>query len=173
MAAPGSRKGNKIIVEGAIARIVIVSRRRGKTETIIDSTDVEVASAYTWSLSSQSRKDATVLRAFTNARLPDGKKRPLMLYHLLIGKPPAGQMVDHIDGNPLNNCRTNLRVVTSRQNLCNQVRCRGVSFHKAAAKWQAKIQCFGVQHFLGLFINRADAEAAYQKAKAERDARLF
>lgn len=47
----------------------------------------------------------------------DGKSKPL---HRKIMGEPKGLAVDHIDGNGLNNCATNLRVCTNRQNSMNQ-----------------------------------------------------
>lgn len=42
------------------------------------------------------------------------------LSHLVIGKPPRGHVVDHIDGDPRNNTRANLRVATYQQNAANK-----------------------------------------------------
>lgn len=169
----GSRKGNKIVIDGDIARIIIVSKRYGHIETSIDSADVELAAGYTWAIRGQARKDRIELRAFTNVRQPDSSYKMQQLHHLIAGKPPTGFMIDHIDGDPLNNRRSNLRHVTAQQNTCNQVRAKGIYFHKDAGRWQASIKCDGINRFLGYFADRAEGEAAYQKAKAERDARVF
>lgn len=42
------------------------------------------------------------------------------LSHLLVGDLPDGYQVDHMDRNPLNNTRCNLRIVTHQQNQMNR-----------------------------------------------------
>jgi len=44
----------------------------------------------------------------------------LYLHHAVIGKPPKGYVVDHINRNPLDNRRENLRFVTVAENAWNQ-----------------------------------------------------
>ncbi len=48
----------------------------------------------------------------------DGKKRTVSLHRLLMGE-PKGMQVDHINGNTLDNRRSNLRVVTASENQKN------------------------------------------------------
>ena len=51
----------------------------------------------------------------------EGKKQPVLLHRVLMGlKPHDGLTVDHINGNPLDNRRSNLRVVTVAQNLASR-----------------------------------------------------
>jgi hypothetical protein len=47
----------------------------------------------------------------------DGKT--VFAHHLVIGKPPKGQVVDHIDRNKRNNRRNNLRFLTYSANGVN------------------------------------------------------
>lgn len=60
------------------------------------------------------------------------------LHHLIIGYPPTGKQVDHINRNKLDNRRENLRFVTPQQNLLNRaVKAKGVCFDNTHKKWKA------------------------------------
>jgi hypothetical protein len=97
----------------------------------------------------------------------------LVLHRLLVGA--SGRMdVDHIDGNGLNNRRSNLRIVTRAQNIqnsrlsqANTSGVKGASRFLSAGKWQAKIRKDGKQYHLGLFNCRTAAAVAYAKASRE------
>jgi len=93
--------------------------------------------------------------------------------HRLIMSVPRGLEVDHIDGNGLNNQRSNLRIATRSQNMANtgprggSSRFKGVSFHKRAAKWQAYITVENHRHYLGLHGDEVSAAQAYDIAARE------
>jgi len=78
-------------------------------------------------------------------------------------------VIDHLDGNPLNNAIENLRLCKHRDNLLNQSRqrttgVRGCYFHKKAKKWQARIRIGSKQVSLGYYKTAELAMAAYLKA---------
>lgn len=81
------------------------------------------------------------------------------------------EQTDHIDGNGLNNCRSNLRLVTAGQNAQNIKRAKnnttgykGVYLHKKSGKYQSKIQANGKQIWIGLFDTAEEAHRAYREA---------
>jgi hypothetical protein len=83
---------------------------------------------------------------------------------------PAGQL-DHINGNTLDNRIENLRPVTHAQNMLNKKLYRnntsgrkGVSFHKATGKFQARIYRDKSCVNLGLYERVEDAAEAYRRA---------
>ena len=91
--------------------------------------------------------------------------------HTLLMNPEKGMLVDHVDGNKLNNCRDNLRVCSHAQNIQNQkisVRntsgYKGVSYDKSRRKWTAYITALRKRHFLGRFNTAKEAALAYDKA---------
>lgn len=84
------------------------------------------------------------------------------------------EFVDHIDRNPLNNCRDNLRIVNASQNRMNSLTpsnnssgYRGVSFSKRHKKWKAEITVGKERLFLGYFDTPALAGKAYEIVAVE------
>jgi len=82
-------------------------------------------------------------------------------------------IIDHVDGNPLNNKIENLRPATISQNAMNaKVYCtnksgvQNVSWHKKAKKWEVKLQIKGKRIHFGAFD---DIELAVAVAKAIRN----
>lgn len=72
--------------------------------------------------------------------------------------------IDHIDGNGLNNSKSNLREATPSQNMMNQrVRSdsssgvKGVSFDKSRNKWYAYINKDGKRKMLGRYEAKSEA----------------
>jgi len=83
-------------------------------------------------------------------------------------------MVDHIDGDRLNNKFENLRPVNKFQNMWNMGSINGsaskfcgVFFEKKIKKWRAHIRFNGKRKHLGVFKNEVDAAKAYDKAALE------
>ena len=84
---------------------------------------------------------------------------------------PNGYFVDHIDGNKLNNQKSNLRIATKSQNGMNRGRpasntsgYKGVSWDKHTLKWRAEIKANGKRYRLGRFLEKVDAAKAYFEA---------
>jgi hypothetical protein len=93
------------------------------------------------------------------------------MHHCVIGRPLNGLQVDHINGNPLDNRRENLRIVTPRQNASNrkerrlgQTDSKYVGVHKNKNKWTSQIRIKNKTINLGSFTNEIDAYKAYKNA---------
>lgn len=77
--------------------------------------------------------------------------------------------VDHIDGNLLNNQKSNLQVINGSLNCYkktltkNTSGYRGVKWDKKSKAWQACITKDQIRHYLGLFSNKENAALAYNK----------
>jgi hypothetical protein len=79
-----------------------------------------------------------------------------------------GLVVDHIDGNKLNNQRSNLRICSMKENARNSRKrkttasgYKGAYWHALAKKWRAMIKHNGKYVHLGFFDTPELANAAY------------
>ncbi len=91
--------------------------------------------------------------------------------HRLIMNPPYDKFVDHIDGNPLNNQKSNLRICDCSENNRNQIKnsrntsgYKGVFLRCDKNKWCAKIKIRQKQINLGSFNTKEEAAIAYNQA---------
>lgn len=93
-----------------------------------------------------------------------------VIYKLLTGEEPL--LIDHINGNPVDNRIENLRSVSNQENARNTKMFNtntsghvGVSFMKAASKWEAYIWDNYRKINLGLFKTKEEAVEAREKAQ--------
>lgn len=91
-----------------------------------------------------------------------------ILVHRYITDCPLNLEVDHIDGNRLNNQKSNLRIVNSSQNKMNRGSrkdCKsgfkGVSWHNKNSKWVSRIMINGKYKHLGQFETKEQAAETY------------
>lgn len=136
---------------------------------LVDDDDVRLLSGYRWYL--HAPKAANVRYAAANIKDDSGKRRTVGMHRLLM-EPGKGFEVDHINGNGLDNRRSNLRIVTRRQNLQNQrkacataSRYRGV--YRNRGRWCARITLDYKAFYLGSFASEEAAAAAYDSKAVE------
>lgn len=92
--------------------------------------------------------------------------------HRFVLSPPDNAEIDHINGNGLDNRRSNLRICTHAQNLANQQpqsrkkysRFKGVTWCKRDKIWIAQIKVAQRRYSLGRYDDEADAARAYNRA---------
>lgn len=104
------------------------------------------------------------------AKTSVSKHKKLYLHRMILDL-KAGEECDHADGNPLNNTRCNLRVVTRSQNNMNAVkhsgtasRYKGLSWRSGLGKWQVSIQRDRRIYHLGHFVDEDEGARAYNEA---------
>jgi len=101
-------------------------------------------------------------------RSTPGVKREMKLHRFLTGA-PAGMSVDHIDGDTLNNCRSNLRVCLQSENARNRRRNVNSPFgfkgvRMMSGRYQARIAANSRSFCLGVFDTAEEAARAYDEA---------
>jgi hypothetical protein len=146
----------------------LIPLTRGR-EAMVDDCDYEYLMQWKWLYHSNGRPTGYAIRAEYSA----GQQRIVRLHRVVAarhGLVTAGEQIDHIDGDGLNNCRENLRLATNRQNAGNQRRQRnntsgfkGVYWAKREGKWRARIG-EGGRHHLGYFDDSLEAARAYNEA---------
>lgn len=101
----------------------------------------------------------------------EGKKINFIMHREILGLTPGdGKLVDHINGNGLDNRRANLRIATTHQNAQNTRRAlggagvRGVTWDRDRQKWMAQIKAGGRKYHLGRFDEKIAAALAYNEA---------
>jgi len=135
---------------------------------LIDDDDYELVSKRTWR--AQWNPSINSFYAITSIRKPDGKWTALLM-HRLIKDAQRGEQGDHIHHLTLDNRRSELRLCTQSQNMCNIGKredntsgYKGVCWNKHKQKWQAQIRVNGKRKNLGYFDTPELVHEAYCKA---------
>lgn len=90
----------------------------------------------------------------------------IFMHHAVNGRPDAGKVTDHIDGNPLNNRRSNLRNVFPYQNQSN-MKPRGDRKYKGVQyrgkNWRVQIVHRGKLYTVGKIKTELEAAKKYNE----------
>lgn len=137
-----------------------ITLSRGKF-AIVDDEDFDRVSKYKWYCSYYGYAVRTV-------RQKNGKRGMIWLHKFVL---KTKSIVDHINGDPLDNRKSNLRKCSNRENTRNtkvrknsQTGFKGVSWHKQIKKYRAFIKVNYKQIHLGTFNCKIEAAKAYNKA---------
>ena len=159
---------------GATSKMKTVSLTHGLV-TIVSDEDFEVLSKYSWHAvyigkSSGGKKKWYAERS---VYLGGGRKNSKIKHikmHREIMKAIRGEFIDHIDGDSLNNQRSNLRFCNHSQNMAN-IKCKTKNPYRGISvcpngKWKAQISVKGKNKIIGRFRTPEAAAIAYD-AKAK------
>lgn len=135
---------------------------------IVDPADYNRLAKYQW------QGDMRTSFAYPTTYIPvnNTSRRQLINMHSMILCPGKGLVVDHINSNPLDNRRSNLRLATPAQNARNcrkttrkcSSKYKGVTRAKGNRKYTAAIRINYHGHHLGYFDSEEDAARAYDAA---------
>ena len=124
---------------------------------IVDAEDYEWLSRHKWHVTPSPRSGTFY------ARRRRGKGALLM--HREIMNAPEGMVVDHINGNGLDNRRCNLRICTQGENCRNSCKhsdgkSRFIGVHRHRDKWEAIVTHERKEHYGGSFADEVEAARA-------------
>ncbi|MDD3019877.1 MAG: NUMOD3 domain-containing DNA-binding protein [Alphaproteobacteria bacterium] len=157
----GKPEIERIIVQPEDPSIRYISLTKG-LYAIVDAKNYGRINHYLW-VTHKSKNTFYAQRALPRE---NGVQKNEKMHHMIIGYPPKGLMIDHINGNGLDNRECNLRFVTNRENCMNRhqnytSRYPGVTWNKRSNVWNAQAQVNGKQIHIGTFHNEIDAYNAY------------
>lgn len=145
--------------------MALIELTQGKF-AIVDEADYDLLNQFHWSLGSGGYPQRAV-------KLKKNVWRSRRMHHLLL-PPKPGYMCDHINCNPLDNRRVNLRYATKSQNQRNQrkrtrkasSKYKGVHWCANVSKWRAMIKpsITSKSTHIGLFHSEREAALAYDAA---------
>lgn len=98
-------------------------------------------------------------------------KKLIRMHRLILGVDDPSIIIDHINRNPLDNRKSNLRFCTMRENAYNSGaregrKYKGVCKYRDGKRWVAKIGYDGNDYHIGIFNTPEEAALAYnEKAK--------
>lgn len=136
---------------------------------LVDVADFSRLAQFIWRLDSDGY-------AFRRAKRPDGVhyRHPLASEVMQLENGGADRLVDHIDLEPLNCRRGNLRVVTRLLNAQNRAshrgstsRFRNVSWNSKTSKWHASVYSRGQCYWIGVFDDELEAAQAAQRLRGQ------
>ena len=146
---------------------------KGKV-ALVDDEDFDRVSSWRWKAVKMGRHWRAVRTIRTGPGV-DGCRGTIYL-HRQITNAPKGMDVDHIDGDSLNNQKSNLRVCTRSENIANSrvqirkksSRFKGVIWLKKNSCWQAGITIGGKYIYLKSLQLEEDAARCYDEAARTR-----
>jgi len=156
---------NEIIRHKDFAEIIICDTNgKPKLSCKISLKDIKLAKKHRW----------CSVRNYihTSVRNKDGSKTLHSLHRMLMGD-PEGMFIDHINGDTLDNRRSNLRIASPAQNVRNRHKnnsnntsgVTGVCWDARDNRWRSRIQVDGKMISLGYFSDFNNAVAARKKAE--------
>lgn len=134
---------------------------------VVDAEDASLVAGYVWrALISKTRETP-----YAAAHVVEGGRQRTVLMHRLIMATPDDQVVDHRDGDGLNNRRSNMRNCVHQQNMWNRRRQRGSSQYKGVRRqrnrWVAQIVHCNATIYLGTHGLEVEAAHAFDLAARE------
>lgn len=140
-----------------MSKQIALSGKYGKGKfALVDDADLPLLANHSWCVLSNGYAVTRINNKF------------VYMHRLILDAPPR-QEVDHVNGDPLDNRRFNLRYATSRQQKMNtRKRINSKSAFKGVVfrmnRWEAQIKIGGDSLRLGRYLTQREAAQAYNDA---------
>jgi len=146
---------NEFYVENNCAYIILKNSKGNRVgEALIDLEDLDRTIVKKW--------------RFWKGIVFTGNYKPISLQYFILNENPINnqleKVIDHINGNPMDNRKSNLRVITQRENSLNKKILSnntssicGVWFDNLRKKWCAEIKLDKKKCYLGRYNNKNEA----------------
>lgn len=113
----------------------------GGNVALVDAEDYPLLSRYKWHMTNNGYVETTVVIG--------GKKINILMHRFIMGI-PTSMVIDHKDGDKLNNTKENLRITYQSKNVVNSTKrkgtsskYKGVSWAKRERRWRVQIKVGG------------------------------
>lgn len=137
---------------------------------MVDDDDFEKLAAIKWTVLKMKNNCYYAVKCIY---VGNNKSTLLSMHRLIMNATDREIQVDHIDGNTLNNQKSNLRLCTGVQNRLNRGKTvqntsgyKGV-FRSGKTRWRAQIGWKGKKLFLGSFETKEEAAQMYNLKAVE------
>jgi len=138
----------------------------------VDDEDYEYLSRLKWTSSHKGRNFYAIRRQYIDERKENGLKKAtkISMHRVVMKVSDKNILIDHIDGDGLNNQKSNLRIVDYKENRRNSKKAenasskyKGVSWLKCRNRWKATIYINGKNKQIGLYKDEIKAAMAYDE----------
>ena len=155
-----------------MARIITLTKGQ---VTQVDDKDYDWLKQWSWRAVGGGNKNSKKRNKFyaQTSRKIEGCYKGIKMARMILNA-PSGIEVDHIDGDSLNNCRSNLRLCTRQQNCWNVSAQRNTTSRFIGISFWARDQCYhaviyhnGKTFYLGRFKKETEAARARDRAAFE------
>lgn len=145
----------------------LIQLSMGKAYAIVDDADFEYLNQWKWKLTGGRATRNQHIGTVGNWREGKRKDKAVLMHRVIMGE-PIDMEIDHINGNPLDNRKVNLRACTHQENRANTKRpvnntsgYKGVYWHKQRSRWCTQITFMNKTYTLALFENPEEAAKEY------------
>ena len=104
--------------------IICYSKKYGNKIAFVNDEDYIEVNKHRWNILNNNNTNKFYASDRINNKL-------ILMHQFILGKSEKGFVIDNIDGNGLNNCRSNLRFCTFQQNAQNR---KGTNKYKGVGK---------------------------------------